>query len=127
MRELVLTMSDKQAVTTTADSTYEIDLGGVSVGNGDDLYWVCRVGTAFANATNMQVSLHAATSSGGSFSSVIDMPTQLEAALTAGAYVACIGLPKGIARHLKTVYTVSGAHNAGTVSSYVTTVRPTIP
>ena len=118
-----LRVSDAQAVTTTANSTDVVDLSQArDLGEGEDLYVVFTVGTAFAGGTSINASITVADNTGLSTNAVTIAMTGvvLTAALTAGAQftvrlnpqVASLGR-----RYLGATYTVVGTMTAGTMTA----------
>ena len=122
-----LRVSDAQAVTTTAVSTDKIDLSVArEIGEGDDLFMVFTVGTAFAGGTsinfNVTVADDAALSTNATtigMSGVI-----VTASLTASSQFV-VRLNPQIAslgrRYLGATYTVVGTMSAGTVTADIVT------
>jgi hypothetical protein len=117
-----LRMSSAQAVTISAASTDYIDLGKAGDAYGNELYVVARVGTAFANATSMQISIQTDTDSGfaTALETLVSSPVILEAALTENTEVFKVRLPKGLKGYVRGYYTVDGTHNAGTIDLFLT-------
>ena len=116
-----LSFSEAQAVTTSAASTDYVDQSVGGDAYGQELYLVCRVGTAFANATSMTIDIQ--TDDNTSFSSATTLFSSgviLEAALTANTEVVKVRLPKGLERYFRVYYTVDGTHNAGTIDAFLT-------
>jgi len=116
-----LYVSELQAVTVSAASTDYIDQQAAGDAYGNELYLVCRVGTAFANATSMTIDIQ--TDDNTSFSSAKTLFSSgviLEAALTLNTVVVKVRIPKGLERYFRVYYTVDGTHNAGTIDAFFT-------
>lgn len=123
----LLRVSEAQALTTTAVSTDKIDLSTArDMGEGEDLFMVFTVGTAFAGGTsinfNVTVADDAALSTNATtigMSGVI-----VTASLTAGAQftvrlnplIGSLGR-----RYLGATYTIVGTMSAGTVTADIVT------
>lgn len=117
-----LRVSDGQAVTTTANSTDIVDLSTArDLGEGEDLYAVFTVGTAFAGGTSINAAIVTADNTGLSTNPVTIAMTGavVTASLTAGAQfivrlgpqVASLGK-----RYFGATYTVVGTMTAGTLT-----------
>jgi hypothetical protein len=112
-----LTMSDDQAVTTSAASTNVIDLGVGGVAEGHPIRINCQVTEAFNNCTSVDVKVQ--TDTVENFAS----PTELQSALVplaslAVGYVAPLGTLNGpVEQYLRVYYTVAGA-TAPTVGKF---------
>lgn len=115
-----LRFSNAQAITADAASTDYLDSTVAQIGDGDGLRLVVTVGTAFDNLTSLAIKLQSDDNS--SFSSASDdaTVTVLLAALTAGAKVVDIPLPRGLQRYVRVYYDVTGtAPSAGTVTAQI--------
>ena len=118
----LLRVSDAQAITTTAVSTDKVDLVNArDIGEGESLYAVFTVGTAFAGGTSVSMAVTIADDAAlSSNATTIAMTgTVLTAALTAGAQF-IVRLAPSIGstgkRYLGATYTVVGTYTAGTVT-----------
>jgi hypothetical protein len=122
-----LRVSNAQAVTTTAVSTDSVDLGTArDIGEGQDLYIVFSVGTAFAGGTSIQ--FEAITADNGALTT---NPTVVGASrvvptanLTASSQFAVRVNPvigSTGRRFFGARYTVVGTMSAGTVTADVVT------
>ena len=123
----LLRVSDAQALTTTANSTDIIDLSVArDIGEGDDLYAVFTVGTAFAGGTSVSAAVTIADNAALSTNpATIGMTgTVVTASLTAGAqFVTRLGPRVGSngQRYLGVIYTISGTYTAGTITCDIVT------
>jgi hypothetical protein len=122
-----LRVSDAQAVTTTAVSTDKIDLSVArEIGEGDDLFMVFSVGTAFARGTsiNFQVTVADDAALSTNATTIGMSGVILTAALTASSQQV-VRLNPQIAslgrRYLGATYTVVGTMSAGTVTADIVT------
>ena len=117
-----LYVSTAQAVTSTAASEDYVDQLVAGDAYANELYLVCRVGTAFANATSMTITLE--TDTNANFATALKTLASsgviLENALTENTEVFKIRLPKGLKRYFRVYYTVNGTHNAGTIDAFLT-------
>lgn len=117
-----LFVSELQAVTASAASTDYIDLQKAGDAYGNELYLVCRVGTAFATLTSLTISIQ--TDDNTSFSSaktLVASQAILLAALTANTQVFAVRMPKGLERYARVYYTVGGSDaTAGTIDAFFT-------
>jgi hypothetical protein len=110
-----------QAVTASAASTnyYDNQVAGDAYDN--ELYLVCRVGTAFATLTNLTISIQ--TDDNTSFSSATTLassPAIVLASLTADTEVFKVRVPKGLERYFQVYYTVGGSNaTAGTIDAFL--------
>jgi hypothetical protein len=124
--------SDGQALTTTADSTDNVDFGaGIDhLGNATTLdlgesarhSWLnVTVVTAFAGGTSVQIALQdsADDSSFAATNPVIATPAVAAATLVAGYVVMRLPLPPDLRRYLKLVYTIVGTFTAGAVDAWI--------
>jgi len=115
----------QSGLTTSAASTNYVDFGKAGDAYGQELYFVARVGTAFANATSMSIDLQADDNT--SFSSpdtIITSGAIAEADLKTNTIVFKTRIPKGCQRYLRVYYTIVGTHNAGTIDAFLT---PDVP
>jgi len=117
-----LQLSNLQAVTVTAVSTNTVDLSVArDMGEGNDLYAVFTVGTAFAGGTSTKFEVIGATNAALTTGVVAigGSDAQLTAALVAGKQIA-VRIDPQIAsngqRYLGARYTVVGTNTAGTVT-----------
>jgi hypothetical protein len=117
----------QSGLTTSAASTYYVDLGADGDAYGEELYLVARVGTAFANATSMSISLQTddVSTFNSDLTTLITSAAILEADLTENTIVFTCRVPKGCRRYLRAYYTIDGTHNAGTIDCFLTTDIPT--
>lgn len=121
IKDYQLELSRLQAVTSSAASENYINQGTAGDAYGQELYLICRVGTAFANATSMTITLE--TDDETTFTSPTILYSSgaiLEAALTANKEIVKIRLPKGLKQYFRVYYTVNGTHNAGTIDAFLT-------
>lgn len=113
-----LVFSNKQAVTTTATSTNEIDLGVAGDAIGQELTIHVVVDTAFATLTSLAVSLETSTD-GSTWATVLSGPAVPRASLTKGANIFCVRVPQGLSRYVRMKYTVGGSDaTAGKVTAF---------
>ena len=113
-----LLFSNKQAVTTTATSTNEIDLGVAGDAIGQELTIHVVVDTAFATLTSLTVSLETSTD-GSTWTTVLSGPAVPRASLTKGASIFCVRVPQGLSRYVRLKYTVGGSNaTAGKVTAF---------
>ena len=113
-----LLFSNKQAVTTTATSTNEIDLGVAGDAIGQELTIHVVVDTAFATLTSLTVSLETSTD-GSTWTTVLSGPAVPRASLTKGASIFCVRVPQGLSRYVRMKYTVGGSNaTAGKVTAF---------
>jgi len=113
-----LLFSNKQAVTTTATSTNEIDLGVAGDAIGQELTIHVVVDTAFATLTSLTVSLETSTD-GSTWTTVLSGPAVPRASLTKGANIFCVRVPQGLSRYVRMKYTVGGSNaTAGKVTAF---------
>jgi hypothetical protein len=117
-----LRFSDAQAITTTAVSTDKADLlQARDIGEGEDLYAVFTVGTAFAGGTSVNMAIAVADDAAlTSNVTTIGMTGPIVTAnLTAGAQFTVRIAPligSTGKRYLGASYTVVGTYTAGTVT-----------
>ncbi len=109
-----------QAVTTTAASDLVIDFGSDrDVGAGEPLALFVHVTEAFTGTGTLTVILE--TSSDGTFAGDVELVRSVaydDEALSLGARLLPIRLPRGVNRHLRLTYLVTGAaFSAGTVKA----------
>lgn len=113
-----LVFSNKQAVTTTATSTNEIDLGAAGDAIGQELTIHVVVDTAFATLTSLAVSLET-SADGSTWTTVLSGPAVPRASLTKGANIFCVRVPQGLSRYVRMKYTVGGSNaTAGKVTAF---------
>lgn len=113
-----LLFSNKQAVTATATSTNEIDLGVAGDAIGQELTIHVVVDTAFATLTSLTVSLETSTD-GSTWTTVLSGPAVPRASLTKGANIFCVRVPQGLSRYVRMKYTVGGSNaTAGKVTAF---------
>lgn len=113
-----LLFSNKQAVTATATSTNEIDLGAAGDAIGQELTIHVVVDTAFATLTSLTVSLETSTD-GSTWTTVLSGPAVPRASLTKGANIFCVRVPQGLSRYVRMKYTVGGSNaTAGKVTAF---------
>lgn len=113
-----LLFSNKQAVTTTATSTNEIDLGAAGDAIGQELTIHVVVDTAFATLTSLAVSLET-SADGSTWTTVLSGPAVPRASLTKGANIFCVRVPQGLSRYVRMKYTVGGSNaTAGKVTAF---------
>lgn len=113
-----LVFSNKQAVTATAASTNEIDLGVAGDAIGQELTIHAVVDTAFATLTSLTVSLET-SADGSAWTTVLSGPAIARASLTKGARIFCVRVPQGLSRYVRLKYTVGGSNaTAGKVTAF---------
>lgn len=113
-------LSVDQAVTSSAASTYYIDGRAAGDALESNLYFVAKVGTAFAGGTSLEIQLQTAADS--TFSSPVtlyDSGAILLANLTANSIQVKAPLPIGFKRYVRAYYTVSGTMTAGTINAFL--------
>jgi hypothetical protein len=118
-----LRVSDAQALTTTAVSTDKVDLSQArDIGEGEDLFAVFTVGTAFAGGTSVNMAMVVADDAAltTNVTTIAMTGVVATAGLTAGAQftvrlnplIGSLGR-----RYLGASYTVVGTYTAGTVTA----------
>ena len=122
-------LSQSQAVTATAESTYYVDLGvaGRDVGTGEQLYVVVVVNTEMDSAgeaatltialqTDTEVTFTGATT-------LLSTRAYAESTLTAGRAPIVIPIPMGDAeRYMRLYYTVgTESFTTGNIDAFITT------
>lgn len=113
-----LVFSNKQAVTATATSTNEIDLGAAGDAIGQELTIHVVVDTAFAALTSLTVSLETSANN-SDWTTVLSGPAIAQASLTKGASIFCVRVPQGLSRYVRLKYTVGGSNaTAGKVTAF---------
>lgn len=123
----LLRVSEAQAITTTAVSTDKVDLSQArDIGEGEDLFMVFTVGTAFAGGTsvNFQVTVADDAALSTNATTIGMSGVILTAALTAGSQftvrlnplIGSLGR-----RYLGATYTVVGTYTGGTVTADMVT------
>jgi hypothetical protein len=116
-----LYLSELQTVTDSAASEDYIDQAVAGDAYGNELYLVCRVGTAFTDATSMAISIQTDDNTGfSSAKTVYSSGAILEASLTANTEVVKVRIPKGLERYFRVYYTVVGTHSTGTIDAFLT-------
>lgn len=122
-----LVMSDAQAITGTAASTKSIDFATATrnVGAGHELDLVINCVTAASSSTASTVTFSLQDSSdNSSFTDVVASAAIAKTALTAGAEVLRVTLPRTLQRYIQVNYTVGvGNLTAGAFTAYVTDDR----
>ena len=122
-----LRVSDAQAVTTTAVSTDKIDLSQArEIGEGDDLFMVFTVGTAFAGGTSINFNVTVADDAALSTNATtVGMSGVIVTASLTAASQFIVRLNPQIGslgrRYLGATYTVVGTMSAGTVTADIVT------
>ncbi|MFN7340300.1 MAG: Bbp16 family capsid cement protein [Opitutia bacterium] len=129
VNDINLRVSTAQAVTVTAVSVDSVDLQNArDVGEGEDLYMVFTVGTAFTGGTS--ISFEVLIADNGPLTTnptvLAASPAIPTAQLIAGSQfavrfspVASLRAPGAVRRFLGARYTVVGAMTAGTVTADV--------
>lgn len=114
-------LSNAQAVTATAASTNIIDQGAAGNAYGNELFFVTRVGTAFAGGTSIDFQLQTATDAAFTTPIVLyDSSAIPLASLTANTEVVKVKMPIGAKQYIRAYYTVVGTMTAGTVDAFFT-------
>lgn len=122
-----LRVSTAQAVTTTAVSTDSVDLGTArDIGEGQDLYMVFSVGTAFAGGTSIQFEAIVADNGALTTNPTVIGASSVVAVANLGAStqftVRLNPLIRSLGRRfLGARYTVVGTMSAGTVTADIVT------
>lgn len=122
-----LRVSTAQAVTTTAVSTDSVDLGTArDIGEGQDLYMVFSVGTAFAGGTSIQFEAIVADNGALTTNPTVIGASSVVAVANLGASTQfTVRLNPTIRslgrRFLGARYTVVGTMTAGTVTADIVT------
>jgi hypothetical protein len=119
----LLQVSNKQAVTATAESTDAIDSGNAytDVGFDSHLFMVFTIDVAFtaAGAGTLQCAIMD-SADGSTFTNVVQSAAIAKTALVKGAIVAVLALPPGLRRYVKAGYTVAtGPMTAGQISAEI--------
>ncbi|MCP4537787.1 MAG: hypothetical protein GY832_11640 [Chloroflexi bacterium] len=127
--DVLFEFSDAQAITGDAQSEDVLDWGSgmedLEMGAGTPIYLNVRVGSAdFAGGTSLKTSLysHTAATSIQSGTAVWESPTILQAALTAGAWIAQgVVLPNNCDenRYMGLYYDDTGAFSAGSIDAWL--------
>ena len=127
IKDKLLVLSNLQSgLTTSAASESYIDMKAAGDAYGQELYLVARVGTAFANATSMDISLQTddVTTFNSDLTTLVSSGAILEAGLTQDTVVFVTRVPKGLRRYVRGYYTIVGTHNAGTIDLFLTADVP---
>ena len=128
-----LEMSDSQAVTVTAASTNQIDLGAVDAITpkknlkAEPIEVMALVDGNFAGGTSLQVSLQ--TADQANFSDVADLLMSGAvpvASLKVGYRFPFSCLAQGVKRYIRMNYVVVGTMTSGTMSAFLTPTRDTV-
>lgn len=117
----LLELSNKQAVTGTANSTNTVDFTAKQPKTGagfQQLYVVFTVNESFVGGTSLQVSLEDSENN-SQFKKIVTGEAIPVANLKAGAKV-IIPMPVSHRRYLRASYTASGAFTAGKISAHIT-------
>lgn len=126
--------SDKQAITTTANSTNYINLGTPStpphapaalkrdMGGAANIPLLVQVTTAFAGGTSLKVDLEVDDNSSFSSAKVAaSSPVIVTADLVAGKQIPIPVLPQGVdEQYVRLKYTVVGTMTAGNITAGIT-------
>jgi Na+-transporting NADH:ubiquinone oxidoreductase subunit NqrD len=122
----LLEISTAQAFTDTSGASEDfIDSLAAGDAYGNELWFVVRVDTAFADGTSLAFELQCDDNT--SFTSAKTLAasgTILVAALTADTIVWKVKVPVGVERYIRGYVTVAGTHSAGTLDMFFT---PDIP
>lgn len=114
--------SSGQALTTgTVVSTNSYDTGSArDVGRGKELRIIVTTDTAFIGGTSVQANIVESAASDLTGATVVASgPVVAEAALTAGALLLDIALPRTSKRYLGIQYNNAGTHTTGSVSAHI--------
>lgn len=114
-----LMFSNKQAVTATAASTVELDLGVAGDAIGQELTIHVIVDTAFDKLTSLAVAVQTSAASGSGMATVVTGPAIALASLVKGAEIFTVRIPKGLKRYVQLYYTVVGtAPDNGKITAF---------
>lgn len=120
--------SDGQAITGTADSEKKFDHGhaNAKIGDGTELKLMVVVNEAFTFGTGTYLEIELQDSPDDAVWTTKHKTQQFDAAgLTpAGKRLTDIGLPSGMQRHSKLVYTSDGTISAGKVDAFLVRAVP---
>ena len=134
IRDALLTLSDAQALTSTADSENTIDFGaglnafGVArtapeLGDGKPVYLNVVVDTTLDSSggtATLTVTLYTGATSGAITTAAFATAAIAEASLNSGYIIMSMPLPLGLSRYLKLTYTV-GTENftSGNIDAWI--------
>ena len=123
------TLSDGQAITTTADSTNVLDLAVANVNTGEPVELLCQVEEAFTASGSATLTVSLLTDDNEAFSSATTLVTTAaigKAALVQGYNIPISFLPSNVERYVKLVYTVAtGPMTAGKINAGIVLARQT--
>ena len=118
-----LIFSDAQAILDDGQSTNVLAVGDESdLGNGEPIYLLIVVNTAYSGGTGTQVEITLRSSNVEAMTSptvVLSTGVILTAALTAGAELFAGAVPRGTDGFLDLDFAFDNAYGAGAVSAYL--------
>lgn len=114
-----LIFSEEQKITTTANSTKDIDFKSPGDAVGQELTIRAIAAEGFEGLTSLQVKLQT-SADGSGYEDVLLTPAIPKAKLTRGAEIFKVRTPSGLKRFARLNYTVSGTATAGAVTAYMT-------
>lgn len=124
-----LTLSDGQAITTTADSTNIINAGQAGVNNGEPIELLLQVEDSFTAAGAATLTVSLVTGTDEAFTSPETLVTTAaipKATLVRGYQLPISFLPSQIKQYFKLVYTVAtGPMTAGKINAGLVLARQT--
>ena len=124
-----LTFSEEQAITSTADSTNVLDLGGANMNTGEPVEILCQVEEAFTSGGSTTLTVSLVTDDNEAFSSATTLITTAaipKASLVQGFNIPISFLPANVERFVKLVFTVAtGPFTAGKINSGLVLARQT--
>ena len=121
MIDKILTLSDLQAVTASADSedSYDCGAGIPDLGRAAEHFLVVDVAVAFATNTTIQVVLKDSADD-SSFAVIMTAPAVDVADAIVGKRLALIAIPQDHRRYLNVGYVIGGSNaSLGKVNAYI--------
>ncbi len=94
-----------------------LDMGADGDAIGQELTFHNVVNTDFAGLTSLTIKIQTSADN-SAWSDAVISPAIPAAALTAGADVFQVRLPKGLKRYVRVAYTVAGTGTAGAITSF---------